>query len=124
MCEKENYQSAACDGDCSSCGSTCGFGESDATVTLTLDDDTNIECAVLTIYPAGGKEYIALLPLDENGENHDGEVYLYRFVQGSDQEPMLENIEDDEEYEIASDAFDELLDKAEFDELVDADNAN
>ena len=94
------------------------------TVTLTLDDDTTFECAVLTIYPAGGKEYIALLPLDENGENHDGEVYLYRFVQGSNQEPMLENIEDDEEYEIASDAFDELLDKAEFDELVDEDKAN
>ena len=32
---------------------------------------------------------------------------------------MLENIEDDEEYEAASDAFDELLDKAEFDELVE-----
>ena len=119
MSDMEKNQSAACDGDCTSCGSSCGFGESDATVTLTLDDDTTIECAVLTIYPAGGREYIALLPLDENGENQEGEVYLYRFVQGSGEEPMLENIEDDEEYEAASDAFDELLDKAEFDELVE-----
>ena len=119
MSDMEKNQSAACDGDCTSCGSSCGFGESDATVTLTLDDDTTIECAVLTIYPAGGREYIALLPLDDNGENQDGEVYLYRFVQGSEEEPMLENIEDDEEYEAASDAFDELLDKAEFDELVE-----
>ena len=69
MSDMEKNQSAACDGDCTSCGSSCGFGESDATVTLTLDDDTTIECAVLTIYPAGGREYIALLPLDENGEN-------------------------------------------------------
>ena len=37
------------------------------------------------------KEYIALLPLDENGQNEDGEVYLYRYTveNGS---PKLENI--------------------------------
>ena len=38
------------------------------TVTLTLDNDEVLECAVLTIYEAGGRQYIALLPLDENGE--------------------------------------------------------
>lgn len=35
------------------------------------------------------------------------------------QQPTLENIEDDDEYEIAADAFDELLDSAEYDEVVD-----
>ena len=39
-----------------------------ATVTLTLDDDSELVCAVLTIFPAGEHKYIALLPLDENGE--------------------------------------------------------
>ena len=34
MSDMEKNQSAACDGDCTSCGSSCGFGESDATVTL------------------------------------------------------------------------------------------
>lgn len=63
--------------------------------------------------------YIALLPLDENGENQDGEVFLYRFFQEEGQQPTLENIEDDDEYEIAADAFDELLDSAEYDEVVD-----
>ena len=33
------------------------------TVTLTLDDGREIECVVLTIFPAGGKDYIALLPM-------------------------------------------------------------
>ena len=33
-------------------------------------------------------------------------------------EPLLGYIDDDEEYETASDAFDEYLDSAEFDELV------
>ena len=75
--------------------------------------------AVLTIFPAGEHKYIALLPLDENGENQDGEVFLYRFFQEEGQQPTLENIEDDDEYEIAADAFDELLDSAEYDEVVD-----
>ena len=35
--------------------------------------------------------------------------------------PILDNIESDEEYEIVSDAFDELLDSQEYDELVSED---
>ena len=45
------------------------------TVTLTLDDGTELECVVLTIFEAGEKEYIALLPLDGR-EAEDGEVYF------------------------------------------------
>ena len=50
------------------------------TVTLTLENDEELECAVLTIFETDGREYIALLPLDENGDNDDGQVYLYRFI--------------------------------------------
>lgn len=89
------------------------------TVTLTLDNDEEIECAVLTIYEAGGRQYIALLPLDENGESDEGDVYLYRYIDTDPENPDLENIEDDEEYEIAADAFDEWLDEQEFDEEED-----
>ena len=32
------------------------------TVTLTLDNDETLECAVLTIYEAAGRQYIALHP--------------------------------------------------------------
>ena len=50
------------------------------TVELTLDNDEVIECAILTVYEAAGKEYIALLPLDENLEpNEAGDVYLYQY---------------------------------------------
>ena len=86
------------------------------TVTLTLDNDEVVECAVLTTYEANGKEYIALLPLDENGESESGDVYLYRYSE-VDGEPTLENIEDDDEYEIAADAFDEWMDEQDFDEM-------
>ena len=89
------------------------------TVTLTLDDGREIECVVLTIFPAGGKDYIALLPMDDI-EAEDGEVYLYRYSEDENGQPNLENIEDDDEYEIVADAFDELLDEQEYDELVAA----
>lgn len=104
---------AACSGNCASCGEDCEH----ATVTLTLDNDETLECAILTIYPVGEQQYIALLPLDENGEApEDGEVYLYRYREENGN-PTLENIEDDDEYEAAADAFDEYLDEQEFDSL-------
>mgnify|MGYP005789629559 FL=1 len=72
-------QSAACAGDCASCGSDCGIDGNQPTVTLTLEDDSEVVCAVLNIFSApNDREYIALLPLDEDGKNQDGEVYLYR----------------------------------------------
>lgn len=88
----------------------------DITVTLTLDDDREVECAVITIFEAGGRDYIALLPLDDV-EAEEGEVYLYRYTE-ADGQPELQNIQDDDEYEIASDAFDEFLDTQEYDQLV------
>lgn len=86
------------------------------TVTLTLDNDEVVECSVLTVYTANVKEYIALLPLNEEGESEDGDVYLYRYEE-VDGEPTLSNIEDDDEYEVAADAFDEWMDEQEFEEL-------
>ena len=96
----------------------CGCNE-EVTVTLTLDNDEVIECAVLTIYSVDDKEYIALLPLDEDGDNEEGDVYIYRYVETEDGEPTLENIEDDDEYEAAADAFVEWLDEQEFEDIIE-----
>ena len=93
------------------------FNNEEVTVTLTLDDDTELECAVLTIYEVDGKEYIALLPMDD-AENEDGDVYIYRYAE-VDGEPTLDNIEDDDEYEAAADAFDEWLGEQEFEEMIE-----
>ncbi len=92
------------------------------TVELELDDGSHVTCAVVTILTVAGKDYIALLPLSEDGENTDGEVWFYRYSENPkdpNEEPELGYIEDDEEYEAVADAFDEFLDTAEFDELVD-----
>lgn len=92
--------------------------DEEATVTLTLDDGSELECAVLSIFPAGENQYIALIPLDQE-DSDEGEVYLYRFQEFENGEIQLDNIIDDEEYELVSDAFDELLDSEEFDEMFD-----
>ena len=90
-------------------------------VTLTLDDNEEVECSIITTYEIEDKEYNVLLPLDENGENEDGDVWIYRFVRdttgGNDHEII--NIEDDDEYEIAVDKFDEWLDTQEFNEVIE-----
>ncbi|MBR5420689.1 MAG: DUF1292 domain-containing protein [Lachnospiraceae bacterium] len=86
-------------------------------VQLELDDGT-VDCSIVAIFECDGRDYIALLPLDENGENEDGEVWIYGHEEDEEGNPSLHYIEDEEEYERASDAFDELLDSQEFDELL------
>lgn len=88
------------------------------TVTLTLENNEELECAVLNIFEADEKEYIALLPLDENGDNTDGQIYLYRFIDnGEEEEPGLENIEEDEEFDRVSTIFNEWLDTQDFGDI-------
>ena len=96
--------------------------DEEMTVELNLEDGTNVTCAIITILDVDGQDYIVLLPLDENGENEDGEVWFYRYSENPDdpnEEPVLGYIEDDEEYELVADAFDEFLDSVEYDEIVD-----
>ena len=88
------------------------------TVTPTLENNEELECAVLNIFEADEKEYIALLPLDENGDNTDGQIYLYRFIDnGEEEEPGLENIEEDEEFDRVSAIFNEWLDTQDFGDI-------
>lgn len=97
------------------------FAEEEMTVDLELENGENVTCAVITILTVNQKDYIVLLPLDENGENSDGEVWFYGYKEDTsnpDAEPELIYIDNDEEYEAVSDAFDEYLDNQEFDELV------
>ena len=88
-------------------------------IRVTLDlDDGSVECRILTIFEAGNQDYIALIPLDDKGnENADGDVYLYRYFEDKEGLPSIENIDSEEEYEIAADKFDEILDDEMFDEM-------
>lgn len=91
----------------------------DIRVTLELDEG-DVECRILTIFEACNRDYIALIPLDHDGNDDEEKgVYIYRYYEDEKGLPSLEYIEDEAEYEIASDRFDELLDEDYFDSLDD-----
>lgn len=96
--------------------------DEEMTVTLDLDDGTSVTCAIVTILTVNSQDYIVLLPLEDDGENHDGEVWFYRYSEDENDpnaEPVLDYIDSDEEYDQVAEAFDEYLDNAEFDEIMD-----
>lgn len=84
--------------------------DTDVMVTLTLDDDSELDCEILIIFEIDGQDYIALMPVDDNGNfMEDTGVLLYRYFETADGTPVLDNIESDEEAELVSDTFEELL---------------
>ena len=67
------------------------------------------------IYP-----YLEYRVLDEDGEENDeGTVYIFRYFEDEDGEPGLDNIETEAEFFLASQAFDELVEAGEYDEIID-----
>ena len=97
---------------------TCGCGhdhdheheEEMETMTLTLDDDTELECGIIGVFDVDGKEYIALLPLE------DETVLIYEYNEKEDGDVKLGLIEDDDVFEKVSNTFYEIWDDEEDDE--------
>ena len=90
-------------------------------ITLELEDGTEQEFMVFEIFGAcNGKTYIALIPENKVGTD-EAETYLYRFHEDANGDPILEVITDEEELDIACDAFDEILDEIEYNEMLAAD---
>lgn len=92
------------------------FEESHDLITLTLDDDSEVECVVLSIFSVEEQEYIALMPVEElEKDEESSEVLLYRFFESEEGQLDLSNIESDEEYDVVSEAFSQILDEMETD---------
>lgn len=87
------------------------------TISMTLDDGTELECDVIAIFPVGEQNYIALLPDKPVEGFEENEVFLYRYTELEGDDIELAQIESNEEYEAVADAFDELLDEEEFNKL-------
>lgn len=96
--------------------------DEEMTVDIELEDGTSVTCGIVTILTVNEKDYIVLLPLDEDGQSSDGEVWFYGYKEDESDpnvEPELIYIEDDDEYEAVADAFDEFLDNEEFELMKD-----
>lgn len=95
----------------------------DLFVTLELEDGSEIETQVITIFEVEGQDYIVLIPEDQV-EEEEGEVYIYRYFESEDGEPGLDNIESQEEFDMASEVFDQLVEDGEFDEEIEVETSD
>lgn len=80
-------------------------------VTLTLDNDEELVCEALVVFEANNTKYLAVAPQVEDEE--ESSIFIYRYIDNSPEEPQLENIDTDEELELASAAFDEWVEEQE-----------
>ncbi|MCR5432233.1 MAG: DUF1292 domain-containing protein [Lachnospiraceae bacterium] len=88
-------------------------------IVLTLEDNSEVTCDIIATFPCtNGNSYIALLPVD-SADDEDSDFFLYRYTVDDEGELVLGDIETDEEFEEASEAFDELMDEMDYDEMFD-----
>lgn len=81
-------------------------------LTVELDDGSEETFQILNIFEVKGQDYIAVCPTDGSED-----VYFYRHFEDADGNPSIGNIETDEEFEEVIDAFDQLLDEEEFENM-------
>lgn len=86
----------------------------DAIMHLVLEDDTELECMVLGFFQIDEDEYVALLPVDE--KQAEAGVLLYEYIELEDEAFDLLSIEDEEEFQNATEAFYELFSEEEIHE--------
>ncbi len=85
---------------------------SDMFLTVELDEGGEETFQILQIFTVGDQDYIAVCSLEDSDT-----IYFYRHFEDEDGNPSIDNIETDEEFEAVIDAFDELLDAQEFEEM-------
>ena len=94
-------------------------GESDdLSIMLTMEDGSQQEYDILARFPVYDQQYIALSPV--GSKNIFDDFIVYRFAEDENGDPLLTDIETDEEEEAVLDRLDELFDEAEYDDYVDA----
>lgn len=93
-------------------------------MSLELDDGTKLECEIVATFDVEDTSYIALLPIEAPEDYDDDEVLVYRYIELPNDEFTLEPIEDEEEFDIVADAFDEILDEMEFNSMSEDDQSS
>ena len=57
--------------------------------------------------------HVAVAPVEEQGLNDSGEMYLYRYSQTEDGQPVLDNIVEEEEFDRAAEVFYSIMENAQ-----------
>lgn len=78
------------------------------TFTLTMDDDTEQEFAIMDEFEVEGKSYYVVSEVD--GDEVSPDIYVFGYhMEGDDL--YIDNIDDDEEYEKVAAAYDALCEE-------------
>ena len=78
--------------------------DQEAVITLEYDDGVEVECEIMGIFEYAGKEYIAVIPLDDSDD-----VYIYGYKEVGEEDFEMFDIEDDEEFEGACAEFEAIM---------------
>jgi uncharacterized protein YrzB (UPF0473 family) len=81
------------------------LAEADEVVTLVDEEGKEHDFTVIDIIEVDGSEYAIMLPVDE--ENN--EAIILKFAKDEEGNELLVDIEDDEEWEKVSDAWEEMI---------------
>ncbi len=79
-------------------------------LTVLLENDEELKCSVLSIFDVEDKEYIALLPVG------DDQVLLYQYVEHSEEDFELLNIETEEEFAMVEEVFFDIFNEDLFED--------
>lgn len=89
-----------------------------STITLQMADNTEEECAILSIFDVDDSVYMALFPFNKVKKD-DEIVLLYRYEEHDDGTYSLEDILEDEEYDWVLEEFDALSDDQMYSDIID-----
>lgn len=78
----------------------------DKTITLVGENGESVEFEMIADFEINETEYAVLLPMDGSDE-----AVIFKVIEDGD-EPILEPIEDEDEFQMASEVFFELMDEA------------
>ncbi len=79
-------------------------------ITLLDDNDNPIDFEIIEMLEIAGKRYAFLLPLnDEEEVTEEDEAVIFRIDTGDDGEEIFAYIEDDEEWEMVVDTYNDML---------------
>ena len=87
--------------------------------TLTDEDGNELNFALLGSLEHDGAEYKALIPVSDDGEEESDEYVILKCSVDEDGEPVLETIEDDDEFDMIADIFDDEFANVFYDDVTD-----
>lgn len=92
-----------------------------AYITLTTEDGESIDTEIIAAIEIEElqKEYVAALPVEANEEFEEGEVLLLIYSEDANGDPEFAPVEDDEEFEMVSSAFEQFFEEDEEDDDED-----